>query len=237
MSLSTFAMSESTKNALLLSGSEDGQFIMSIAQNPLTGQMRKSMGNFNTYVHRGQNVVSTKAFNRKDKNTEAQQAQRASFKLIADLYQSLGGYVDYGFPVCPERMSPYNYFMYLNLPNAIDTSGEMPEINYSLLKVAKGTLPSVNVMNTTLDETCLTLSCESNADFPKAAADDVVTLLVGAKSGALYATRQVRGSEEYCSISQNLPNLAKADIQYIYLFVTTADGKKASNTIYVSLVD
>ncbi len=208
---------------------------MSIAQNPLTGMMKKSMGNFNTYVHRGQNVVSSKVFNRKDKNSEAQQIQRICFKLMADFYQSMGGFIDTAFPVRPERYSPYNYFMYLNMPRAIDTSNETPLINYSLLQVAKGGLYNINVLSTSLDESGLTLNCESNAHYPKASADDVVTLLIGAKSGALYAKSQARGSEVDCTLFQKLPNLAKADIEYIYLFVTSADGKKASNSVYVPL--
>ena len=88
------------------------------------GKMAKSFANVNTYVHKGQNVISSKAFNRKDANTEAQQAHRSGFKLISELNQSIGGFIENGFPVRPEKQSPYNYFMALNLPNAIDNSGE-----------------------------------------------------------------------------------------------------------------
>lgn len=210
--------------------------VMSIAQNPLTGMMKKSMGNFNTYVHRGQNVVSSKAFNRKDANTEAQQLQRTCFKLIADFYPSMGGFLDAGFPVRPERYSPYNFFMYLNMPNAIDTSGDAPALIYERLQLAKGTLAAVNVMSSTVDETGLKLDCESNQSFPYSSADDKVTVLVKTKSGALYAKRQLRGSEEAWTVTVTLPKLTQADIECVFLFATTADGKKASNSVYVPLV-
>jgi len=39
---------------------------MSLAQNPLTGQMRQSMANFVTTVYRGQNVIRAKVFMPKD---------------------------------------------------------------------------------------------------------------------------------------------------------------------------
>ena len=39
---------------------------MSIAQNPLMGPMRKSMGNFTTSSYNGRNVVKSKAFMKKD---------------------------------------------------------------------------------------------------------------------------------------------------------------------------
>jgi len=194
------------------------------------------MANFNTYVHRGQNVVSSKAFNRKDANTEAQQLQRACFKLMADFYQSMGGFIDAGFPVRPERYSPYNYFMYLNMPNAIDTSGDSPVLIYEKLQLAKGTLTAVNVMSTTLGDTGLTLNCESNQSFPYSSADDTVTILVKAKSGALYAKRQLRGSEENWTVTVTLPKLTQADIECVSLFATTADGKKASNSVSVPFV-
>lgn len=194
------------------------------------------MGNFNTYVHRGQNVVSSKIFNRKDANTEAQQLQRACFKLMADFYQSMGGFIDAGFPVRPERYSPYNYFMYLNMPNAIDASGDAPVLIYEKLQLAKGTLAAVNVMSTTFNDTGLTLGGESNQDYPYSSADDVITVLVKARSGALYAKRQPRGSEEAWSVTVALPRSAGMVIDCVYLFATTADGKKASNSVYVPLV-
>jgi len=208
---------------------------MSISQNPMTGQMRKSMANFNTYVHRGQNVVSSKAFNRKDKNSESQKAQRASFKLMGDVWASMGGYAEGGFPIRPEKLSAYNYFMTLNLPNAIDNSGDAPAINFKLLQVAKGTCPVVNVNSAIVNETGLTLSCTTNIDFPYAAADDLVTVLVKCKTGALYAIREPRGSEVTCSYQLPMPNLAQENIEFIYAFVTTADGKKASNSMYVEV--
>lgn len=195
------------------------------------------MANFNTYVHRGQNVVSSKAFNRKDPNTDLQKAQRASFKLIGDVWASLGGFADCGFPARPEKLSPYNYFMALNLPNAINNSGNVPVINYELLQVSKGTYPGVIVDSATVSVTGIAFSCESCIDFPNADAGDVVTALAKTKAGALYAVRQARGSETTVSIQLAMPNVAKENIEFVYLFVTSVDGKKASNSVYVPLTE
>lgn len=208
---------------------------MSIAQNPMTGQMRKSMANFNTFVHKGQNVVSSKAFNRKDSNTDAQQLHRASFKLIADAFQSLGGYGEMGFPVRPERMSPFNQFMALNLPNAIDASGGVPMIDYSKMVIAKGTLPPANDAKATFGTTGVTISCLTNIDFPRAGADDVLIVLGKMKTGALYAARQARGNDASTSVLLPLPNVTANDMEFVYVFAVSADGKKASNSAYVAL--
>lgn len=201
----------------------------------MTGQMRKSMANFNTFVHKGQNVVSSKAFNRKDSNTDAQQLHRASFKLIADAFQSLGGYGESGFPVRPERMSPFNQFMALNLPTAIDASSGVPVVDYSKMVIAKGTLPPVNDAKATFGATGITISCLTNIDFPRAGADDVLIVLGKMKSGALYTARQTRGSDTRTSVLLPLPNVTADDMEYVYVFLTTADGKKSSNSMYVVL--
>ena len=209
---------------------------MSLSQNPVMGKMAKSFANVNTYVHKGQNVVSAKAFNRKDKNTELQKAQRASFKLISDAWSLLGGVAENGFPVRPEKQSPFNYFMSLNLPNAIDTSGDVPVINYELLQVAKGTLPGVQVISATVNNAGITLNCNSNIGFSrKVAADDVITVVANTQAGALYVARQPRGTQEECSLQLSLPNVSSDDIQFVYAFVSSADGKRASNSVYVPI--
>ena len=209
---------------------------MSIVQNPVTGQMRKSFANVNTYVHRGQNVVSAKAFNRKDSNSEAQQAHRGGFKLLSDLNLSIGGFIETGFPVRPERQSPYNYFMALNLPGAIDNSGDVPVIDYSLLQISKGSLPAVVVNSATMNADGLTLECDSCVNYgTSVAADDVITVLCKAKTGALYFVRQPRGAEEQCTVNLAIPVAVRQSIEFIYAFVLSADGKKASNTVHVRL--
>ena len=198
--------------------------------------MRKSFANVNTYVHRGQNVVSAKAFNRKDSNSEAQQAHRGGFKRLSDLNLSIGGFIETGFPVRPERQSPYNYFMALNLPGAIDNSGEMAVIDYDLLQISKGSLPGVVVNTATMTAEGLILQCDSCINYgTSVAADDVITVLCKAKTGALYFVRQPRGSEEQCTINLAIPALARQNIEFVYAFVLSSDGKKASNSVHVRL--
>jgi len=209
---------------------------MSIVQNPIMGQIRKSFANVNTYVHKGQNVVSSKAFIRKNMNTDSQKAQRASFKLISDAYQSIGGFINSGFPVRPEKQSPYNYFMSLNLPNAIDSSGEVPVIDYSLLQISKGSLPGVNVLSATVTADGISLDCESCFGYGmNAAADDQITVLCRTGNGALYFVKQPRGTEPECQLVLVVPSVIKENIEFVYAFVTSADGKKASNSVFVPL--
>jgi hypothetical protein len=197
------------------------------------GKMAKSFANVNTYVHKGQNVISAKAFNRKDKNSEAQQSHRTGFKLISDVWASLGGYGESGFPARPERLSAFNVFMSLNLPNAIDTSGDVPVIDYSLLRIAKGSLPGVDNVTASITPQGITLEGETLADFPKALATDLITLLVKKMNGPVKAVRQARSTEADFTVLFALPGIAAADIEYVFVFANSAVGKKVSNSVYV----
>ena len=93
---------------------------MSKAQNPLTGQMSGSMGNFVTTRLGVNNIVRAKAFNQQDAKTESQLLVRTSFKMGAEEFGSFGGTLDEGFPERPIGQSVYNQFMAANLPGAID---------------------------------------------------------------------------------------------------------------------
>jgi hypothetical protein len=208
---------------------------MAIVQNPVMGKMAKSFANVNTYVHKGQNVISAKAFNRKDKNTEAQQSQRTSFKLISDAWASLGGFGESGFPSRPEKLSAFNVFMSLNLPNAIDSTGDVSVIDYSLLQVSKGSLPGVDDVKVEINAAGITFTGDTLLDYPKALTTDVITVLLKKANGALKAVKQPRGEGETFSAQIALPGITAADVEFVYVFVNSADGTKASNSVYVPI--
>jgi len=199
------------------------------------GQMRKSFANVNTYVHKGQNVVSAKVFNRKDKNTDAQKAQRASFKLIGDTWVWVGGFAAAGLLNLPQSQSPYNVFMTLNLPGAIDISGDVPVIDYPKLQITRGSLTPVEVISTSVEVSVLTVNYDSQVDYPQVDATDVVTVLVKTLRGAVYFKRQARGEAFEGKILVQMRNVVLADIECVYLFVISADGKKASNSVFVEV--
>jgi len=199
------------------------------------GEMRKSYANVNTYVHKGQNVISAKPFNRKDKNSDAQKAQRAGFKLICDTWAWVGGFAEAGLINLPQSLTPYNVFMTLNLPGAIDNSGEVPVIDYPKLQIARGALTAVEVISTSVTASVLTVNYDSQMDFPKVDATDVITVLVKTLRGAVYFARQVRGAAFEGTLLVQMRNVVLADIECVYLFATTADGKKASDSVFVDV--
>ena len=209
---------------------------MSLAQNPLTGQMRQSMANFVTTVYRGQNVIRAKVFMPKNVNSIAQQKQRASFKLIVDAYEALGGMSDIGFPKRPVIFSPFNAFMVANLPSAVNKTGVIPVIDYTKLVVSSGTLPKVIVQTAVAGAAGITLSYKTPILSPKVSETDEVVALALLKTGELVIARQPRGTQALGAILIAYAGINADEVECCYLFVLKEDGSNASDSTFVVVV-
>jgi len=209
---------------------------MSLSQNPMTGEMRQSMANFVTTVYRGQNVIRAKVFMPKNVNSIAQQKQRASFKLILNAYEALGGMSDIGFPKRPVIFSPFNAFMVANLPSAVNKTAAVPVIDYTKLVVSNGTLPKVIVQTAVAGTGGITLSYKTAILAPKVSATDEVVALALLKSGELIIARQARGSQGLGTILIAYSGINADEVECCYLFVVKEDGSNVSDSTYVVVV-
>jgi len=206
---------------------------MSRSQNPMTGHMNGSMANFNTYTRHGENIISSKAFDRKDAHTDSQIAQRASFKLIVNAYKSFGGIPKTSFPEKLVTQSAFNAFIEANLPNAINKTGAVPVIDYSKLLASKGTLLAVTVPSAVTGAAGITLSYETDTEIPDVSETDQVIAFAKTKNGALKISRKVRGSQSTGTILIPFQGIAPTDVECCYLFVLNEDGSNASDSTYV----
>jgi hypothetical protein len=208
---------------------------MAISQNPMTGKMSGTVGNFVTSSLGSQNIVRAKAFSRKDAKTEAQVKQRDGFKMICELFPALGSIPAEGFVQRSSNTSVYVAFMAANMPGAIDKSGETSVIDYSKLTVSDGSITKVIVTEASLDETGITVrympSLKNELNKPT---DELVALAL-LTSGELWVERQLRGSELTDSILIPVTNVTAADILGVYVFAKRADGSKVSKTAYVQI--
>jgi hypothetical protein len=75
-------------------------------------------------------------------SSPAQQAQRAKFALVATFIRALGALVEFSFKDVGQYMTSMNSALSNALKNAV--TGEYPDfqIDYSLVQVAKGSLPN-----------------------------------------------------------------------------------------------
>jgi len=208
---------------------------MSLSQNPLTGSMRHSMGNFVTTVYRGQNVIKAKVFMPRNVNSSAQQLQRACFKLVVDAYESLGGIAENGFPGRPRTYSPFNAFVKANLSSAVDKSGITPVIDYTKLVIASGTLPAIVTSTGITGATGIIIGYETNTDIPKVLPSDQVVAIAQTKIGELLVSRQARGSNALSTILIAYPNITATEVKCCYVFVLSEDGSKASKSVSVQV--
>jgi len=208
---------------------------MSIAQNPLMGSMRKSMGNFTTMSYNGRNIVRSKAFNLKRKISEAQEEQIQRFSALAGVYNSFGGIIGEGFVENRKGLSAYNRFISANFKTAFTVTGNGAVINYPRLLISKGSLPGVKVSGSVTGGDGITIRYETQADLPVALPTDMVVAFAEMRTGKLLLTRQERGSEETGSILIPCTNVRAEEIVCCYLFARSADGKKSSDSAFVAV--
>jgi len=209
---------------------------MSKAQNPLTGQMTGSMGNFVTTRLGATNIIRAKAFNPRDAKTESQLKQRDSFKMVVNLYPLFGGILAEGFSQLSKTTTAYLAFMKANMPGAIDKSGDVTVIDYSRLAIADGTLPKLSVKEATLDATGVTVSYLPMVNNQANSSTDIVVAMVLLKTDELWIERQPRGGETSDTVFIPVPDVTSEDVQAIYLFVKNADGSKTSKSTFVAIV-
>ena len=208
---------------------------MATSQNPMTGKMSGTVGNFVTSSLGSQNIVRAKAFSRKDAKTEAQVKQRDGFKMIVDLFPALGSIPAEGFIQRPANTSVYTAFMAANMPKAIDKSGDASVIDYSNLIVSDGSISKVIVSEAVLDETGITVRYTPSLKNQVNQTTDEIVVLALLVSGELWVERQPRGSVDNTPILIPVTNVTATDILGIYVFAKRADGSKSSKTAHVTI--
>jgi len=208
---------------------------MSQSQNPMTGHMSGSMANFATYTLKGENIIRSKAFQPKDAHSASQIAQRASFKLIVDAYNSFGGVTNTLFTDRLETQTPFNAFMAANLPGAINKTGAVPVIDYSKMVVSSGTLFHVTVTTAIAGASGITLNYKTDTLIPNVSGSDQVVAFAKTKNGELIIARQVRGTEALGNILIPATGINATDVECCFLFVLNKDGSNASVSTYVQV--
>lgn len=209
---------------------------MAISQNPLTGQMSGTVGNFVTSSLGSKNIVRAKSFSYRDAKTTAQLMQREGLKMIGKLFPMLGSIPEEGFAQRDSESSVYAAFMAANLSGAIDKSGEVAAIDYSKLKLAVGTLSEPTVNSATLIDGVVSIEYKPKLGNRVNLPTDELVALVLTNSGELWESRQVRGDLAVATIAIPVEDAVAADVLGVYLFAKRADGSKVSDSVFVPLV-
>ena len=208
---------------------------MSIAQNPLTGAMRKSMANITMYTYKGMNIVRSKAFKIKDPKTEKQLNMRARMSRLAEKYRSFKRIVALGFPEREERHTPQNRFVSSNFTTAFAMVDNVQVISYPLMLVAQGSLPPVTIVEATIDAEGITLKYDAQALTPDVTATDEIIACALLEDNELLIAKQFIGHESIGTLQLKNATLQAEEVVCCYVFVRSNDGKKASDSVYVEV--
>ena len=208
---------------------------MSIAESPLLGPMKKSMGNFTTYSLNGMNIVRSKAFKIKDPKTEKQLIMRARMTTMAKVYRTFKRILCLGFPENSSGKSPQNMLVSVNFTSAFEMVDAMPVISYPLLQLSKGSLPEVKVLEAVVDAEGITVRYDADLSSDNVFATDEMVACALLKDESLLITRQIRGYESLGTIQLKYPTLQADEVACCYVFTRSGDGKKASDTRYVEV--
>jgi hypothetical protein len=208
---------------------------MSTSQNPLTGGMRKSMGNFTTYRSGRKNIIRSKPFEPKDPKTEKQLLQRLKFKMLIDVYNSFDGITDTGFVENRKQLTGYNLFISTNYRLVYEKNSMNPVIDYQRLLISKGSIPRIRVLESNLTKEGVIVRFETGLELPKTSATDEMTALIKLKNGEVYVATQVRGVDETGTIVIEYSNLNPEEVECCYLFARSINGKLSSNSTYIEL--
>ena len=155
--------------------------------------------------------------------------------LIARQYNSIGSFIDYGFVETKLGNSSYNMFVKANFKSAFDDTGDLPVISYPLLLISKGSLPLMKVIESVVGDEGISLKYDTNLSLPKVSATDEVIALVKNKEDDFFFDTGLRGNGETGTLLIPYANKDVNDIVCCYIFARSADGKKTSNSVFISL--
>jgi hypothetical protein len=209
---------------------------MSIAESPLLGPMRKSMGNFIISSYNGMTVVRSKPFKVRDAKTEKQLNVRARMGLLAETYHTFSSILCLGFPEDSSGKSPQNMLVSANFSTAFEMVDAKPVISYPRLQLSKGSLPEVKVLEAVMDVEGITVRYDADLSADDVFATDEMIACALLKTGEMLMARQFRGYEAIGTILLKYPALQASDVACCYVFIRSGDGKKASDTRYVEVI-
>lgn len=209
---------------------------MSIAQNPLTGSMKKSMANFTTYTLNGRNIIRSKAFLPKDAKSEKQLILRARMSGIGEMYQIFKSIINLGFPEREIYQSPQNMFVSANIKTAFVMEDIVPVISYPMMLLSRGSLSPVKITQATTDAEGITLNYDAHALVPELYSTDEIIACALLKTDKLLTFGQFIGHEPIGTLQLKRTVLKAEDVVCCYVFVRTGDGGKASNSVYVPII-
>ena len=201
----------------------------------MLGAIIGSVGKVSYYMRYSDNIARRKGAGGKSSNSPAAVEQRMKFGMLIQLATILQTIITQGFPQRKRGLSAANAFVSIN-KDICSVEGNVLTVDYEQLLCANGQLltPEVTVTYSTenqkfsFKQTAPEEESNSNAD------DKVYAVLLESNQG-LCRLKTLRQRGESGSTSIALPQRWEKEHVHVYVFATSADGKKASKSMYLTV--
>lgn len=204
-------------------------------KNSVNEVLSKSIGGVTYYQCNGQSILRSKIM-RNTSKTPLQQRQRKRWPEYSNLADACWDALEIGFPGRPRKQSPYNAFVKAN-KDAVSVNEQLEvTIDYEKAVCAQGkvTVPTVTA---TLDKESRTLQLtpQSLSFYSRRSlgSDKVYAQLVE-KSKQEGFLVELGTREEGNPTEITLPTEWEPDEVAVYVFATTANGRKASKSRFIT---
>ena len=194
-----------------------------------------STGNVTYYMRYSDNIARRKGAGRKGSNSPAAIEQRMKFGVLTKLASLLQAIILLGFPQRKRGLTAANEFVRLN-KDICTVTGDAVSVDYERLLCANGQLhtPEVTVTYSAESQKFLFEQTTTEEERNNSADDKVYAVLLESNQG-FCRLAELRQRGESGTTSVTLPKRWEKEHVIVYAFATSADGKLASKSIYLTV--
>lgn len=206
-------------------------------QNPIVGRSTGKLANTIFSKWKQNNVVRSKPLEVANPRTEAQQIQRSKFAFLLVIAQSLGMSLRAGFREVGTKMTEFNKFMSTNLNSQV-IQGHSPnwQLSYPDLKLSMGSLDptSAPTGSASAASGMIDIGYETSVNGNQSGGDKAYAVVILPDSVAFSNAVKTRVDGSIGIDAQG--EFEAGDKLHVYLFFTSPDGRKVSNSEYVEVL-
>ena len=207
-----------------------------IFKMPFMHRLEQSMAENTYYRSRGKNIVKVK-IDSNASNTLKQQQQRLKMQTLIPLCKALNTPIHSGFPERPQDFTAWNAFVSANVAHISVTEDLEVTVEYENLRVAEGSLEVLEDITAVAEAETHSLIFTHAAEDYGYGSEPTDMLYAVVLEKRLMRSRlfplNTRNDSEPASVQ--IPEKWDMENLEVYVFFLSEDGRKASNSTYVTL--
>ena len=181
---------------------------------------------------KGKAVMRSRALSFNDRNSQAQQEQRARFRLLSKFFSAIGSFVSVGFRSRAVEMTAPNAALSANIGEAITGTFPNYEIDFAKVMVSAGSLDLPFNAQASVDSNTLNITWADNSGMGSAKATDKVMVLLYNKTKNQSISDFDVASRSERTGSVTIPTAWNSDSVEVWLAMNSLDGTMTSKSAY-----